>query len=98
MKNRGLQLEQYTLKHPQEVLLVDAVVEGELDQVMVYRGFSSSLMRSTQFDPDVPVLPDAAEILAIARLQGPYQPHNPQVLEEGLSWEGFSSRLNSQGV
>ena len=51
--NPLFRLEQYTLKHPQEVLLVKAEVNGELDELMVFKGFSSSLVRSTAFDPDV---------------------------------------------
>lgn len=94
----GTRLEQYSLKHPQEVLLVDAEVKGEPDQVMVFRGFSSSLMNATNFDPDVPVLPIDAEIVAIARLQGPYQPNNPQVIEADLTWEAFLPRLEAEGL
>ncbi len=46
-------LEQYTVKRPQEVLLVTVEVDGERDEVAIFRGFSSSLMRPTAFDPDV---------------------------------------------
>ncbi|MBF2034406.1 MAG: hypothetical protein IGR92_02745 [Leptolyngbyaceae cyanobacterium T60_A2020_046] len=91
-------LEQYTLKHPQEVLLVSAVVDGEADEVVVFRGFSSSLMRPTAFDPEVPVLPETAQIIAIARLQGPYTPDNPQFLEQGLIWDVFAERLTALGL
>lgn len=86
-------LEQYTLKHPQEVLLVSAEIEGEADQVVVFRGFSSSLMRPTAFDPDVPVLPDTATITAIDRLEGPYTPDQPRYIERNLSWPAFELLL-----
>lgn len=86
-------LEQYTLKNPQEVLLVEANVGGEADEVMVFRGFSSSLMRPTAFDPDVPVLPEDAEIAAIHRLQSPYSPDNPRYIERNISWTTFCQRL-----
>ncbi len=75
------------------MLLVDAIVAGAADQVMIFRGFSSSLVRPTDFDPDVPVLPETAEIIAIARLQSPYQPEQPRYLEQGLSWSDFVTRL-----
>jgi len=39
--------------------------EGESDQIAIFKGFSSSLMRPTAFDPEVPVLPDKAKILTI---------------------------------
>ena len=44
------QLESYTLKRPQEVLIVHAQVAGEPDQIVIFRGFSSSLMRPTAFE------------------------------------------------
>ncbi|HEY9659673.1 MAG TPA: hypothetical protein V6C65_14535, partial [Allocoleopsis sp.] len=61
----GFRLEQYTIKRPQEVLLVTAEIDGELDQIAIFKGFSSSLVRSTAFDPDVPVLPPDAKIVSI---------------------------------
>lgn len=91
-------LEQYTLKRPQEVLLVTAEVAGEPDQVAVFKGFSSSLMRPTAFDPDVPVLPDGAVIVAIDRLHGPLQPDNPRYIEQGISWMAMESLLASLGL
>ncbi|NJM57775.1 MAG: hypothetical protein HC857_10530 [Synechococcales cyanobacterium RU_4_20] len=87
------QLEQYSREHSQEVLLVDAVIAGEPDQVLIFRGFSSSLVRPTAFDPGVPVLPERSVIVAIARLRSPYQPDQPQYLEQGLTWEEFAVRL-----
>ena len=60
VRSRIERLEEYTRLHPAEVLLVTATVDGEPDQVMVYRGFSSSLMRPTAADPEIPVLPDTA--------------------------------------
>ena len=94
----GYRLEQYTAKHPQEVLIVTAEVEGELDQVAIFKGYSSSLMRPTAFDPDIPVLPDTAKILTIDRLQGPYDPQHPRYLQQGLSWESFQALLPEVGA
>ncbi len=90
-------LENYTLKHPQEVLLVHAQVEGEADQVIIFRGFSSSIMRPTAFDPEVPTLPATAVIHQIDRLESPYQPQSPQYLEQGLSLADFTAKLEAQG-
>ncbi|MCT7952458.1 hypothetical protein NG798_21935 [Ancylothrix sp. C2] len=91
-------LEKYTEKYPKEVLLVTAEINGEEDEIAIFKGFSSSLMRSTAFDPDVPVLPDTAKIISIDRLTGPYNPANPQYIERGLSWETMQALLLKCGV
>ncbi len=87
------QLERYTAKRPQEVLLVTLEINGELDEIAIYRGFSSSLMRPTAFDPDVPVIPKDAKIISIDRLKGPYNPQSPQYIQQGLSMEAMQSLL-----
>lgn len=89
------QLEHYTLQHTQEVLLVTAEVNGDPDEILIFRGFSSSLVRSTSADPDVPVLPDDAVIVAIDRLTGPYQPDCPNYIERQISWDEFAQRLTN---
>lgn len=91
-------LEQYTLKYPNEVLLVTAEIEGEEDVVIIYRGFSSSLMRATAFDPEVPVLPQNAQIAQIDRLAGPYTPDNPRYLERDISLDIMEQRLQAAGI
>lgn len=91
-------LESYTLKYPQEVLLVQAVVDDQSDQVVVFKGFSSSLVRPTAFDPEVPTLPSHAVITQIDRLEGPYQPASPHYIERGLSLDTFNSRLLAMGL
>lgn len=91
-------LEAYTERHPEEVLLVNAVVDGEADQVIIFRGFSSSLMRPTAADPEVPVLPATAVIETLDRLQGPYTPNHPQYLERSIPWERFEGRLSEAGL
>jgi hypothetical protein len=91
-------LENYTLKHPQEVLIVHAQVAGEADEILIFKGFSSSLMRPTAFDLEVPTLPPEAEIWQIDRLSAPYQPQLPQYLEQGLSLQDFIARLNAAGI
>ncbi|NEQ96318.1 MAG: hypothetical protein F6K30_06280 [Cyanothece sp. SIO2G6] len=91
-------LEQYTIKHREEVLLVTAFFDGHEDQVAIFRGFSSSLMHPTAFDPDVPVLPDDAAIRSVDRLEGPYNPHSPRVIECGLSLEQMEALLQQSGL
>lgn len=99
MKNDiGHRLEQYTAKRHKEVLIVTAQIEGELDRIVIFKGFSSSVMRPTAFDPDVPVLPTGAKIMAIDRVAGPYNPANPQYLQQGLTWETMQPLLSEVGV
>jgi hypothetical protein len=93
----GDRLEQYSAQRPQEVLLVEAEIDGEFDQVMIFKGFSSSLIRATAFDPDIPVLPEGAKILTVDRLQAPYNPSQPRYLQQALSWENFESLLAAAG-
>lgn len=94
----GHALERYSLKRPQEVLLVTAEVEGELDQIMIFKGFSSSLMRPTAADPDVPVLSETAKILTLDRLQSPYNPAAPRYIQQGLTWEAIQELLKQVGI
>lgn len=91
-------LEQYTFRFPDEVLMVNAQVQGEEDFVVVFRGFSSSLVKPTAADPEVPVLPQEANIATIDRLQGPYSPDNPQYLERDIAWSEFRDRLTDLGL
>lgn len=94
----GQRLEQYTIKYPQEVLLVTAQIAGEEDQIAIYKGFSSSLMRPTAFDPDVPVIPPEAEIVKIDRVASPYNPAAPRYIQQGLTWEAIQPLLVDAGV
>ncbi len=92
----GRRLEQYSLQHPNEVLLVMIETAGKPDQVAIFKGFSSSLMCPTAFDPDVPIIPDNAAIQQIDRLKSPYNPNDPHYIQRNLSWEEFQPRL--QGI
>lgn len=94
----GRRLEQYTIKRPQEVLIVTAQINGEEDQIAIFKGFSSSLMRPTSFDPDVPVFPPQATIVAIDRVASPYNPNAPHYLQRGLTWETMQPLLSEAGV
>jgi hypothetical protein len=92
----GQRLEQYSRQHPNEVLLVTFETDGEPDQVAIFKGFSSSLMCPTAFDPDVPVIPDDVAIQTIDRLKSPYNPNDPHYLQRNLSWADFQPLL--QGI
>jgi hypothetical protein len=94
----GKRLEQYTTKRPQEVLLVTVQIAEEQDKVAIFKGFSSSLMRPTAFDPDVPVIPDEANIISIDRIASPYNPESPRYIQQGISWEAMQSLLLEVGV
>lgn len=94
----GRRLEQYTIKRPQEVLIVTAEIDGEEDLIAIFKGFSSSLMRPTSFDPDVPVLPPQAQIVAIDRVASPYHPDAPHYLQKGLTWDAMQQLLAEAGV
>ncbi|MGG6297232.1 hypothetical protein ACQ4M4_22800 [Leptolyngbya sp. AN02str] len=86
-------LEEYTIKRPNEVLLVVAELEGDREEVTVFRGFSSSLTRPTAFDPDIPILPIDSQILSIDRLKAPYNPQAPAYIQQDISWVDMEKLL-----
>ncbi|MBS3026238.1 MAG: hypothetical protein HCA25_03840 [Dolichospermum sp. DET50] len=94
----GKRLEQYTVKKSQEVLIVTVEIDDEPDQIAVFKGFSSSLMRPTAYDPDVPVLPDTAKIITIDRIASPYNPDAPLYLQQDISWKDMQVLLSKVGV
>lgn len=94
----GKRLEQYTAKRTHEVLLVTLEIAGEQDQIAIFKGFSSSLMRPTAFDLDVPVLPDEAKIITIDRVASPFNPQSPRYIQQGLTWETIQPLLLEVGV
>lgn len=97
----GERLEAYSRLHSEEVLRVTLQLADQadaVDEVLVFRGFSSSLGRPTASDPDVPVIPADAHILTVDRLQAPYTPQSPQVLAGGLTWSAFDAWLTQQGL
>ena len=98
MTNIGKRLEQYTAKRSREVLLVSIEIAGEPDEIAIFKGVSSSLMRPTAFDPEVSVLPDEAKILKIDRVAGPYNPQSPHYIQQGLTWETVQPLLSEVGV
>ncbi len=94
----GKRLEQYTAKRSHEVLIVTVEIEGEPDQIAIFKGFSSSLMRPTAFDPEVPVLPDEAKILSNDRVASPYNPQSPLYIQQGLTWETIQPLLSEANI
>jgi len=94
----GRRLEKYTVKRPQEVLIVNVEIGGVPDQIAIFKGFSSSLMQPTASDADVPVLPDDGQIISIDRVASPYNPESPRYIQQGLSWESMESLLLEVGV
>ncbi|GAX34710.1 DUF7734 family protein [Nodularia sp. NIES-3585] len=89
----GKRLEEYTTKRPQEVLLVTVKIADEQDKIAIFKGFSSSLMRPTAFDPDVSVIPDEAIILSVDRIKSPYNPESPSYIQQGISAEAMQDLL-----
>lgn len=94
----GKRLEKYTTKRSHEVLIVTAEIAGEADRIAIFKGFSSSLMRPTAFDPEMPVLSDRAKILSIDRVASPYNPQSPRYIQQGLTWETIQPLLLEAGV
>jgi hypothetical protein len=66
--------------------------------VTVFKGFSSSLMRQTAYDPDIPVLPEQSVIQSIDRFVSPYHPAQPHPIQQGLSWDDFLVLLQADGL
>ena len=91
-------LEKYTAKKTQEVLIVTVEIDNESDKIAVFKGFSSSLMRPTAYDPDVPVLPNTATIITIDRIASPYNPDSPHYLQQDISWEDMQVLLSKMGI
>ncbi|MGB3509022.1 MAG: hypothetical protein WBA93_07235 [Microcoleaceae cyanobacterium] len=98
MNSIANRLEQYTIKRPNEVLIVKVEVEGKQDEIAIFKGFSSSLMGPTAFDPDVPVLTEAAKIKSIDLVASPYNREAPRYLKQGLTWEKMQSLLKEVEV
>ncbi|WP_449416913.1 DUF7734 family protein [Phormidium nigroviride] len=48
--------EEHAAKRPHEVLVGRAKIEGKLEEIAIFEGFSISLTHRTAFNPDVPGL------------------------------------------
>jgi len=73
-------LEERTRHHPDRVVRLRGLVDGELFELLIFRGFSSSTTHPTSFDPDASVLPEATLLNQAELLQGPLSPVKEIVL------------------
>ncbi|ABG52488.1 MAG: hypothetical protein O4861_16290 [Trichodesmium sp. St16_bin4-tuft] len=96
--NIAHRLEQYTIKQANQVLIVNIVIDQQPDEIAIFKGFSSSLMQPTAFNPDVPVLPETAKIISLDILESPYNPEAPVYIKQGLTWEQMQSLLIEVGL
>ncbi|MEB3177287.1 MAG: hypothetical protein VKJ87_06805 [Synechococcus sp.] len=78
------QLEELSSRFPQRALRLRGTLPGEQGpepfELVLFRGFGSSLTHPTQFDPDHPLLPDGSELSGAELLQAPLIPGQEQVL------------------
>ena len=58
-------------------------------ELLIFRGFSSSVSHPTDFDPDQPLLPEAARIEHAELLQGPLNPQAEQCLSRASGAETY---------
>ncbi|KAJ1293912.1 hypothetical protein BS78_01G105700 [Paspalum vaginatum] len=86
-------MERYTEDARDQALLVKARVDDEVEVVLVFKGFSSSLSGGTAADPARSVLPERAIIQSVDVVKGPFDPNNIEYLEKGVEWDDFKSRL-----
>ncbi|PON45927.1 hypothetical protein PanWU01x14_255220 [Parasponia andersonii] len=89
-------LELYSQNAREEALLVQAMVDGQDVEVLIFKGFSSCLSYRTSPDPSKSILPARAAIKSIDRVKGPFDPSNIEYLQKGLSWEEFKTSLPSK--
>jgi hypothetical protein len=94
----GTALERYSQQHKTEVLRVDIEVNGQPDTILIFRGMSSSLHRSTPTRLSEPVIPVGARFVALDRLQAPYHPTQPQVIASQLTASEIRSLLHPFGL
>lgn len=58
-------------------------------ELLIFRGFSSSITHPTAFDPDQPALPESARITAAELLAGPLNPSDERRLAGPLPAETY---------
>ena len=77
-------LEAISRSRPDRVLRLTGELPGnsgfEPFELLIFRGFSSSVSHPTGFDPDQPALPETARLEAAELLQGPLNPAAEQRL------------------
>jgi hypothetical protein len=91
-------LEKYSEQHPQEVLQIDVETEGEKDTVLIFRGFSSSLVRATPADLNEPVIRPGTRLVRLDRLRSPLNPIAPEIIEADLPIPELIQRLQAEGI
>ena len=84
------ELESISRDRPDRALRLQGQMrDGEALEVVIFRGFSSSLTHPTAFDPDQPLLPSEATINSAELLQAPLNPAAEQVLAGPRPAEDF---------
>ena len=82
-------LEELSRAHPDRVLRLRGTLpadpaqqahQAEPFELLIFRGFSSSITHPTAFDPDRPVLPEGTHIAAAELLRGPLNPAEEELL------------------
>jgi hypothetical protein len=77
-------LEAISRSRPDRVLRLTGGLPGDSGfepfELLIFRGFSSSVSHPTGFDPDQPALPETARLEAAELLQGPLNPAAEQRL------------------
>ena len=95
------QLEELSRSRPDRVLRLTGELPGEAGamepfELLIFRGFSSSVSHPTAFDPDQPALPESARLMSAELLQGPLNPAaeqrvagpmDPALLLEPARWD-----------
>jgi hypothetical protein len=71
--------EELSRSRPDRVLRLSGELPGdggaiEPFELLIFRGFSSSVSHPTAFDPDQPALPESARLRSAELLQGPLNP------------------------
>ncbi|WP_181280096.1 hypothetical protein [Aphanothece minutissima] len=94
-------LETISRERPDRVLRLVGTLPGsggdEPFELLIFRGFSSSVTHPTAFDPDQPALPASARITAALLLAGPLNPSDERCLAgplpavsylDPVAWDG----------
>ncbi|WJX16774.1 hypothetical protein P8452_06763 [Trifolium repens] len=87
-------LEFYSQSARGEALIVHALVDQNEVEVLIFKGFSSSLSYGTSPDPTRSILPARAVITSIDRIKGPFDPANIEYLQKDVPWEEFKTNLS----
>lgn len=86
-------LETISRGRPDRVLRLRGELPGaegpEPFELLIFRGFSSSVTHPTAFDPDQPALPEGAVVASAELVQGPFNPSMQQVLSGPFPAESF---------